>query len=431
MGVLHFRSTDNTYWYGETFTPGDGIFDVSAYPDHVAAATARGVHDTGSTVGVTPMLAELPDPLYLSSIIDVQAAYEYAAQHPGMAAKRKPTLLQAQKVIVDAVQMQATNFLSSFILPQITEMYDAYKALNGEPDGTDDYGEGVDKELEALFQPYEKYLSQNFLGTETIDSRLWEDNAIATLADNFGKEVFKQLTYGKEGPKSPAQVLANAGITNEQIATWFTDLQASAQTPEAAAATKEASASTAGELVQKVRNKVGLGADIMALYDEFDMAATENDDILAYGAGERIGLTAMDVEALRNFSLEHGSDTANKLIELFNETEPQGKTGKPAKAPKEPKAEKPQATAADGSLLNGQLILTALKNHSAVKDTDLAVTLGISRASYNNYATGKSPFKPTPDQIAVIRARLVEDANGLYAALCSIDGVPFEPLATA
>lgn len=196
----------------------------------------------------------------------------------------------------------------------------------------------------------------------------------------------------------------------------------------------ENNAATVDELLVKVRQHVGSGADVLEVQEAFEWVV-DDDDIMAESAAERIGLTMEDVEVFRMFALENGEDTVNMLIAKLDDVQEQ----KPAKASKAAKAAVPPAPPAPktaaaplapsapvGAEIDWPAVLTAVQNHSAVKDTELAAALGVSRQTYTNYAAGKSKFKPEASQADTVRNRIVADLNGLYAAMCAIDGVAVE-----
>lgn len=424
MPVLHFHPESDSYFWAATYKEYDGLVeDVSDIPEHVERARNMGV--------IPP---EFETTMYLSDLIgDKFAVIEAAMKHPAMHPKRKPTMETALKAVVAQVELVAAEAFRQQIEPLIDEAYGMYTINNGEyadvePMQRDDWESGLDDVIENVFEPYMDYLSQNWLGSVPMDAKLWEEDAVAKLAQSAGKEVFKQLAHNK----SPAQTLSNAGIVQADVEPYF----ANNSTPQETKAMAENNAATVDELLVKVRQHVGSGADVLEVQEAFEWVI-DDDDIMAESAAERIGLTMEDVEVFRMFALENGEDTVNMLIAKLDDVQEQ----KPAKAskakaaaaatPPTPPAPKTAATppapsAPAGAEIDWPAVLTAVQNHSAVKDTELAAALGVSRQTYTNYAAGKSKFKPEAAQAETVRNRIVADLNGLYAAMCAIDGVAVE-----
>lgn len=372
--------------------------------------------------------------MYITELIGEKAdIIEQAMANPGLAPKRNPTIEQAMKAVASQVEFAAMQNVQQRVLPIIQDMYDMYVLMNGEyedvgmpENGTEEpdedfvnasrqeYSSGLDDELEKVLEPFEALLSADWLGRNTIDTRLWEENAIVKLSQSVAKEVFKQLSY----QKTPAQVLSNAGIVQADVEIFFEQHLAQASTPKGKQAMADATATSAEDIAAKIKAHVGDNFDQMTVYEDLELAC-DDDEILANGAGKRLGLDEDDVQALQMVVLEYGEDTADHVIELVGKASSGEKAAKP-KADKKPAAPKKDAKPAEGAVDANVLVL--MKNHGSTKDTEMSATLGVSRATYNNWLNGKNPFVPDGDQYSAVRDELVKNINGLLEALALLDG---------
>lgn len=372
--------------------------------------------------------------MYIMELIGEKAdIIEQAMANPGLAPKRNPTIEQAMKAVASQVEFAAMQNVQQKILPVIQDMYDMYVLMNGEyedvgmpengseePDedfvnaSRTEYSSGLDDELEKCIEQLEPYLSADWLGRNTIDTRLWEENAIVKLSQSVAKEVFKQLSY----QKTPAQVLSNAGIVQADVEIFFEQHLAQAETPKGKQAMSDATATSAEDLAAKIKSHVGNDFDQMTVYEDLELAC-DDDEILANGAGKRLGLDEDDVQALQMVVLEYGEDTADHMIELVGNASSGEKAAKP-KADKKAAAPKAQAAPVEGAV--DPKVLVLMKNHGSTKDTEMSATLGVSRATYNNWLNGKNAFTPDGDQYSAVRDELVRNINGLLEALALLDG---------
>ena len=179
----------------------------------------------------------------------------------------------------------------------------------------------------------------------------------------------------------------------------------------------DATATSAEDLAAKIKSHVGNDFDQMTVYEDLELAC-DDDEILANGAGKRLGLDEDDVQALQMVVLEYGEDTADHMIELIGNASA-GKADKP-KAERKAAAPKKDAKPAEGAVDANVLVL--MKNHGSTKDTEMSATLGVSRATYNNWLNGKNAFSPDGDQYSAVRDELVRNINGLLEALATLDG---------
>lgn len=354
-----------------------------------------------------------------------------AMDHPTLAPKRKPTIEVALKTVLTLVERRVRENIAASVLPELQHMYDMYGVMYGERNdlseafimrgeivNMDDWESGLDDAVEALLEPYQVYLSADWLGNHTIDTRLWEEGALERYAADVGKEVYKQLSYGK----TPAQTLSNAGILQSDVDLYLTQHLASATEEQ-----DEPMAENTAELqsvIAKIATYVGSAYDPTVIYDDLDLV-TNDDDILADGAGGRLGIEHNDVVVLQLFAMDHPEDAADELARIVGEAVAAGNTKEPGKPGRKPKP-KPENAVANAL---SPKVFELLSNHSAAKDTDMAKGLGVSRGTLTNYRTGQSPFAPDAEQYATLRGQVVADVNGLLQALALIDGT--EPMAVS
>lgn len=369
--------------------------------------------------------------MYLSELIpDVALVFEAARNNPKTHAKKKPDINAATHAVLKAVEETCVAQAAEMVRETLSDMYDMYEINNGErdekPEGQerDDWDSGLDDQVEVVFTPYAEVLSNDWMAQHTIDTRLYDPNfGVDALALSFGKEIYKQLCWQTgEGPtagklKSPAQILANAGITAEDIATQFADRLAGAPSselpPSLVAAEFDAEID---DVLRKVFERVGVDHVVDDIRAEFDLSL-DDDEILANGAGGRLGLTPDDVGVLQMFAIENGTSEAvgyfmGVLADLASQ--PPAANAKPKRAPK--------AEAVSGDALPAEVIAT-ISAHGGTPAATLAAGIGVSRATYNNYVNGKTSFVPNDDQRAYLRGRIVEDVNALLVALAAVDNV--------
>lgn len=355
--------------------------------------------------------------MYLQDFIgDKGDLLEKAMRHPALAPKRKPNIDQALKAVVSEIEMTVMQNVTAQVLPLIQDAYDMYTLTNGEYEDADvngdiapdEYASGLDDALEAAIEAYTPVLSADWLGRNTIDTQLWEKDAIPKLAQSMGKEVYKQLSYQKQ----PGAILSNAGIVQADVEIYLSQhLQAPTQE------NTNMSEATPETIAAKIVAHVGKDFDQMEVYSDLELAC-EDDDILAGGALLRLGLDENDGAALQLIALEQGEDTAQYVMDLMANVkdEKPKRTAKPKDD--KPKAEKPQAVEGTGY---GEA-LSLMKQHSSVQDSVMSGEMGVSRQTYNNWTTGKTAFTPDADQLSTVRDQLVKDINGLLRALAIVDG---------
>lgn len=353
---------------------------------------------------------------YLSEFIpDKGALIEKALTHPGLAPKRNPTIEQLAKVVATDVEHVAVEAFAKMFEPQLQDLYDGFTLENGEHDDVDisamdDYESALDDLVETFCEPWHEKLSADWLGRETIDTRMWEDGAAVRLARSMGKEILKMLMHGKE----PGQLLANAGIVNGDLELYLSQhLAANAAkdvtTPQEN--TDVAEPTDLNGVIAIMKNHLGADFAIMDVYADLELIFVEDDDILANAAAQRFGLTTDDLRVLQGAELEYGDDVVDEVLALVQAS------GEPAKRVKNPNPVKKRT---DKTELD-PIILQLLGAHSAAKDTEMAERIGVSRGTYNNWRNRKNVFAPDSDQLGVLRAQIVVDINGLLRALSLID----------
>lgn len=380
---------------------------------------------------------------------DPATVLDRAFASPKLNPKKSPDIETALRVVNDTVSKEAMAAIAKEVLIDLMDKVAMYEIDNGEygdfeptdaeidaylagpgantPRETaietwkrrarDDYESGMDDAVEAALEKYDDYLSADWLGKNTIDTGVWnstdDDRSIVeTLANSVAKEIFKQMTH----EKTPAQTLANAGITRA-------DVEARLAQPTQERTETMADATDLDGVIEKIKTHVGKDFDQMAVYEDIEMIVEDEDDILSGSAASRLGLSQTDTEALQLAALDM-DDAASEIVELIDAFKP--KSGRAAK--KEERAAKAEAKAdAEQNGLDPS-IFYSLKECGA-GDTAMAEALGVSRSTYTNYCKGKTFCVPDEDQYAHIREQIVDRANMMLAALAALDGTELTQVA--
>jgi hypothetical protein len=395
----------------------------------------------------------MPSLQYLSEIAgSVDEIFNDAADDPKIAPKRKPTLDAVTMACVRVVEKRSVAGAAALVRDDLQEAYDMYTITFGDrpevgPDESaearDAWDEKLDELVEGQFQPYADILSNDWMAVHTIDTRLHEEGAVDKLAEAFGKEVYKQLCWqAGEGPtagklKSPMQILSSAGIMQSAIIGRFGDriVQEQQDVADKVQDVLDGNAEPYGTVAQldDVLNKIFHHVGIDAISDEDTLMAElelvcDSDDILAQGAGSRLGLTADEVVPLQMLSLDQGSEapatvyamlSARAALPPMPAPPPAPASTAPAPIPPSPGQGAKPATNSDAIPSE---VFALLDEHGGVAGSKMAEDLGVSRATYNNYVKGKTQLKASPEQRETLRAQLVADVNGLRAALSLLDG---------
>lgn len=304
--------------------------------------------------------------------------------------------------------------------PQLEEIRDTYAIMNGvreDSDNWDEWDSGLDDQLEKLFEPLARVLSQDWLANNLIDARLETEGRAERMTHSFADELWLNLTFHKgendkqeRQQKSAGQVLSSVGLVARDLK------EALANVPDAKP--KEFDMSDLNEAIARMHDQMTvLGTyDKKAVIADLDLAS-DDDDILAMGAIERLGGTLEDIDALRMWRLTDGN--FDKLADTIEAYEPGGApaaapASKPAAAPKKGEAGKVQKDA-DGPGFD-VTVLEAAKAYGGLTDATLAEKLGMSRGSLNNYLKGKSVLKPDADQLKFLKELMYEISARVSAA---------------
>lgn len=356
---------------------------------------------------------------------DTDAIITAAMTHPGLAPKRKPTIEAAMKAVSAEIERRVMMHFAQSFQAALQEAFDNFELENGEYGdcdvaSTDDYESGVDDVVEKLLEPLHEVLSQDWLGKNTIDTRLWEKDAISKLAQSVGKEAFKQISYGK----TPNQILSNAGIVQGDVEVYFSAHMAPKTQQEEKVMAEVMELSLEG-VCAIIRAHVGREYDVLEVYGDIELAV-DDDEILAGGAAARLGVSKEGLEVLQMAALEYGEETVDKIAALVEAANPDVAVTIVTE-PKQPTA---PATPTTVSQEHGEHVdadvLTLLKEHGGAKDTEMSAALGVSRGTYNNWINGKTAFAPSDEQRGILRAQIVKNANGLLSALALLDGTEAE-----
>lgn len=314
------------------------------------------------------------------------------------------TLMRA---VGDTVATLAKDKIEYEIHIDVSDAIAGYEVINGvhsdfegreQERSRNEYESGLDDIVEASLEKYEEYLSADWLGRNTIDTRLWEDGAIEGFAKSAAKEVWKQLTFDK----TPSQILANAGIVLSDVEGYSKPTKTGENTLS----------DNIDAVVMKVKLYIGKGYDPMAVFDDIAMVCEEDDEILCNAAAARIGMSVADVQVVQIAAMVM-EDAPSKIADMVaNAVIPSGrKNAAVAKAEKAVNLENAVPVS----------VFEALKECGA-SDTTMAESLGVSRSTYINYGKGKSPFVPEGEQYKTLRVDVVTRANLLLAALAALDG---------
>lgn len=345
-----------------------------------------------------------------------QAALEGAVSITKWTKAKEATLEKFSSNIIKATQDAIINEHADLVREAVKEAYDQHVELHGERDmaemlgsNADDWDSQLDDALEAIVEPYQPDLSADWLATATTggSAGLHEDNGVEKFCQSFGKEIWKQACYGK----TPPQILAAIGIVDQDtIKQWFEYGKGVGTSGAAIEASAEQNASELDEIVAKLAGLVIAEAD---MNDALDMVM-DDDDILAAGAADRLGIGEVEIATLRDAKATH---SPSSIIDMVNDARSGVSSAAPEKAPKGNETPPPPK----GDAIPAE-VLMALKNHSAVQDGALAEALGISRGSLGNYQKGKSEFLPSLVQRKVLEDRLIADMEGLGRAYMALTG---------
>lgn len=332
----------------------------------------------------------------------------------------------AISAVHDTIFDAAKRGFADNIEAALTKALEMHELENGDystiPVGTQeryDYESAVDSLVENVLEPWNMYLSADWLGVNTIDTRLWlttdEDRqAITKLANSASKEVYKQFT----ADKTPMQVMASLGILKENLETRFAK-HVSKKEQE----TNDPDYFNEGfqQVIAKVKKYLGNNFDRTSVYQDLSMILNESDDILVKSALSRLGIADLDKQFIKavsaNFTLDGVKDISAHIVTLINEHKEPSSRAK-IRAKRAIKA----AEKADAELNGLPESTFATLKFCGVKDITMAEALGVSRSTYVNYLNGKTRLVPDKNQYALLRAEFVNRANKLLAGLAYLDG---------
>lgn len=367
------------------------------------------------------------------------------AVHPDFV---KPRALASAQAMKTAAAIVENNFTASYrneLSEKLSEAFDMYVINNGDAETVDaerkdDYAAGWDAQIEGVLEEYDALLSANWLGTCT-DEDMLAPGAIDRMCSSFGKEVYKQATRDTETnkAKSTAKILSAAGIVEA-------DIEALMQTRNGAKPGENPLTDIRAALAPVYETVYDMyGGEYPDLTDDLDWL-TDDDDLMAQAAAERLGARVEDRATFRDFRRLWGDSTVAQCCRLLDEMKANGgPTAAPVEAPAaaetpapapstapaipsptgEKPARKPRTPKAAPQAVSGTVpaeCLALFKENAKAKDEDVAEKLGVSRATYNNMVNGKTPCTPDDVQRLELREMMVEKANGMLKALALFDG---------
>lgn len=383
------------------------------------------------------ILANRREVMSLKEHVSATSVLADAFAHPAMRisarSAKRPDLDQALKAVVNSIQDTFIEAVSEQVEGILQEVYDNYVMLNGEhkdADSANEWESGCDDVVEKAIAEYEQHLSADWLGKNMVNTDLHKAGQIKKFSDKLALEYYKNVTHGQ----TPAAIMKASGITAEMVS------EALVRHNNPSTQEKNAMAEEQDEelknVLAKIADHVGKDHDELTVYDDLDLAS-EDDDILAMGAGARLGLDEADVRVLQCQRLEHGRETPQVLHEgvksaikagakptvnkkATKSTKVDAKTAKKGKAAV---VEKVEAKVAADTISASSL--AALKA-CGLTDAELATSMKVSRATANNWVAGKSECKPDEAQMSFLRDEAVTRINKLMEVLAEIDGTEAE-----
>lgn len=333
-----------------------------------------------------------------------------------------------------------TNFIrtaSNVFTEAVNEKYEEYKMLHGErPESVDDLPDwegGVDAAIEEVTTLHLDVLSQNWLGTETIDTRLHEEGELDRFAKSFATEAYKTIT-----DKAPGEEIL---ATLDLVPGSFQYLgQQDNQQMNAVIETQAWQ-----EAVRRIAVANKDSFDPIEMYDHLDNA-TDSDDGLAFGAVAALLKSkpsediTVYVRALQAYRKSNGKDAPAQisdmiLKEITNPTPDvliaEEAAPIPAKARKEVAKPSERAPAKGKAVAKKQKAIEAVVNGEPVPaakllmiqhalgydDTAMGELVGVSRQSWCNYSSGKRSYTATIKASLAIRQALADKADAIEEAM--------------
>lgn len=382
----------------------------------------------------------------------------------------------AASLLVEIAKQTVLNEASAMILPQIQHWYNALcESTAGSMTEDDQWVEAHDDGVLALLEPYADTLSASWLAFTSTDIQLWKDGEDEKLAKSFAHEVWKQLSW----KRTDRQILAGVGIVHDDLAQFghMPELPPEPIQPE-----------FSQMRVNSILNRIMLTMpDPATLSDDLDFVS-DDDDGLAMGAAQRLGIDMDDVLVLRQARNASGSaidawhnaieggellDEAKTYVDLDPVVDPEpavlnddlevapikrtalpplppshklpppppppplagNGTARPVPPPPPPPptsgttteapAKRGRPAKSHGDAPAGAIrpeILRSIKEHSGIRDEDMADMMGISRPTLASIMKGKAWYVP-PDESRreAIKNMLVMHINALTVAHGLID----------
>jgi len=230
--------------------------------------------------------------------------------------KRTPTIEQAAKAVLDAATVNAKTYFSEEMLPYLQSIYDEFIAMHGPRpiEGTEEEAEWsslLDDEVEKVVQPFEEYVSKDWLGVNTVDTQLWAEGAIEGFCGSFGAEVFAQLLHPYAHDMESA--FEEMGLTTEDIEK-VRDTYAVKGSDSMATMSNGDGIRSITDTAKAMVRSLGALYDPIAVADELSLVF-DNDDLLARGAAQRLGIDFDDdVPVLRRYHREFGKDSVKLVL---------------------------------------------------------------------------------------------------------------------
>lgn len=364
----------------------------------------------------------------ISDYVKPAAILDDAFTHPTMRHKagRKPDIDMAAKSVVNSVEALFIEAVCEKLEPKLDDILSLMVITDGEHKDAKDkdaWESACDDHVENAIEAFVPYLSADWLGRNLINTDLHKAGRIKQFATKVGIEAYKNIARDK----TPAKIMSSAGVTAEMIQKRLT--QHNQQAQEGISMSEDAELQA---VYHKAAKHIGVNHDIMAVYDDCDLAS-DDDLILANGAGGRLGLNEKDVRTLQIVRITHGGD-AKEIIYAGIKAALESPSAAPEKKERKPRTTKAatlKATTPDAKPAKGaekkpadvvpSEVLEALSN-AGLPAAELATLMGVSRGTANNYLTGKAQCKPTQAQADALRAQVIERLNALHAALAHLDG---------
>lgn len=365
--------------------------------------------------------------MQIANLVDTMEVLDEAFKHPHLKVtprtKKFPDIEKAMEVVNKTLQLTTARTVAAQIKPIIEEKYQSHTFMDGEhedADSKDEWESAVDDMVEEAIEEYVPFLSADWLGNHTIDCRLHEEDGIDKFCTSLGKEVFKQITYGKP----PADVLSEAGIAKTEVEMWLGEHIENNSKKRTEDMSDDGPDDDVAAILNKVKAHVGDDYNIMEIYEELELVI-DDDEILANGAGARIGLEPEEVQVLQMVTLEQGDDTVDFLSKALEKADAKPKKKAKKKAAPKKKAKKaddaPDLKPSEGGEIPGMVFMT-LKESGGAQDKVMCELVGVSRATYNNWCKGKGERTLEGEHLEALRQEFVNRINDLHFALATLDG---------